>query len=361
MKLVYQPIVDAATERLSGFEALIRWIHPTLGNISPDIFIPIAEEANLIGRIGEWVVRTACAEASDWPDEIRIAVNLSPSQFVDANLPAMIFNALAASGLPAGRLELELTEGVFLNENSVTASTLAALNGMGVHLAMDDFGTGYSSLGYLRRASFSKIKIDRSFVRGVAGRNRDNIEIVRAVVTIAKSLGMITTAEGAETAEEVQALRELGCTQIQGFFYGEPLETEKARKLIASHSNAPRKRDLTPRSARIQILRAAQLRAGRKKYQVLVKNLSAEGAMIQIEEEIKAGTKLILELSGFDPVKGVVRWTQPHKIGIAFDERIDLDNLRQISWLGERRSLERSRKNPECKNKTLVSAKSGKT
>lgn len=345
--LVYQPIVDATTERLTGFEALIRWDHPTLGSISPDMFIPLAEEANLIGRIGEWVVRTACMEAADWPEEIRIAVNLSPSQFVDANLPGMVLNALAASGLTPGRLELELTEGVFLNENNVTASTLAALNGMGVHLAMDDFGTGYSSLGYLRRASFSKIKIDRSFVRGVAGRNRDNVEIVRAVVTIAKSLGMITTAEGAETAEEVQALRELGCTQIQGFFYGEPMEVDKARALIATSSDAPHKRDLTPRKTRIQMLRAADLKVGRKTYQVLVKNLSAEGAMIQIEASIKAGTKVLLELPGFEAVLGVVRWTQPNKIGIAFDQCVDLNNLRQMSWMRERRALDRSRNHAE--------------
>ncbi|MEA3067935.1 MAG: hypothetical protein QOK41_1342, partial [Sphingomonadales bacterium] len=194
----YQPIVHAASEEISGFEALVRWQHPTRGAISPDKFIPLAEEAGLIGKIGEWVLRAALEEAAQWPDHVRVAVNLSPLQFNDPGVAAMVGTHLAETAVRADRLELEITEGVFLAEGDSTDDTFAKLKALGVRLSLDDFGTGYSSLGYLKKAPFDKIKIDQSFVRGAASSTNRNSAIIRAIVTLAESLGMDTTAEGAE-------------------------------------------------------------------------------------------------------------------------------------------------------------------
>ena len=188
LALVYQPVVHAQSEQLSGFEALVRWNHSTRGMISPAMFIPLAEESGLILQIGEWVLRTACMEAAKWPENIRIAVNLSPIQFTDPNLPATIVSALANSQIQPRQLELEITEGVFLVESESTDDMFAKLKSLGVRLALDDFGTGYSSLGYLKKAPFDKIKIDQSFVRGAASKDSRNAAIIRAIVTLAESL-----------------------------------------------------------------------------------------------------------------------------------------------------------------------------
>ncbi|MGB3721264.1 MAG: EAL domain-containing protein [Pacificimonas sp.] len=217
----YQPIVSAETETLVAYEALLRWRHPELGNISPDVFIPLAEDAGLIPEIGGWVLRTACEAALNWDDDVVIAVNVSPLQF-DDSLSARVLNALAATGLPPRRLQLEVTESVFMRGADRTANELARLGAIGVSLALDDFGTGYSSLGYLQRAAFAKIKIDRSFVTQAGEGCRESIAIIRAIIALADSLGMITTAEGIETLEEADLLRTYGCTQFQGYFYGKP-------------------------------------------------------------------------------------------------------------------------------------------
>ncbi|RYG63360.1 bifunctional diguanylate cyclase/phosphodiesterase, partial [bacterium] len=214
--LAYQPVVGTADERIVGFEALVRWDHPTRGPVSPADFIPVAEECGLIEALGEWVLRTACIEAAAWPREVRVAVNVSPIQFANPRLPSLVTSALARAGLPAHRLELEITEGVFLDESSSSDAMFAALKGLGVRLALDDFGTGYSSLGYLRTAPFDKIKIDQSFVRGAAQPGNRNAAIIRAIVTLADTLGMDTTAEGVEIQDEIRLVRELGCSHIQG-------------------------------------------------------------------------------------------------------------------------------------------------
>ena len=204
LQLHYQPVVNAQTEELSGFEALVRWHHPTRGVISPSLFVPLAEECGLILQIGEWVLRTACDEAAKWPEHIRVAVNLSPIQFVDPNLPATVDQrARQLADSTPRQLELEITEGVFLVESESTDDMFAKLKSIGVRLALDDFGTGYSSLGYLKKAPFDKIKIDQSFVRGAAKKDSRNAAIIRAIVTLAESLGMDTTAEGAETHDEL--------------------------------------------------------------------------------------------------------------------------------------------------------------
>jgi len=231
MHLNYQPVVDAGSGALTGFEALLRWTHPEHGSISPAKFVPLAEEARLIAPIGEWVLRTACAEAARWHGNARIAVNVSPEQLHDAGFVAVVAQALQQSGLPAERLELEVTESVFMREGTVAVQVLERVLDLGVRLSLDDFGTGYSSLGYLSRTRFSSIKIDRSFVQSASKGTKEAIAIIRAVVALADSLGMATTAEGVETEDEHQMVQSLGCTKVQGYYFGRPLPVAEARAL----------------------------------------------------------------------------------------------------------------------------------
>ncbi len=222
-ELYYQPVVAAADGTLNGFEGLIRWNNQKLGNVSPGRFIPLAEDSRLISPIGEWVLRTACHEAMKWPSNLKVAVNVSAEQLTDPAFASVVVSALAQSGLPPQRLEIEVTESVFLRDGGGAAQLLDQLIGLGIRLSLDDFGTGYSSLGYLRKTQFSTIKVDRSFVVGAAKGSIESIAIIRAVVALADSLGMSTTAEGAETEVEVDTLRALGCSNIQGYYYGRPM------------------------------------------------------------------------------------------------------------------------------------------
>jgi len=232
-ELFYQPLVDARTERVRGFEALIRWRHPQRGMIAPMEFIPLAEETGLIVPLGEWVLREACQEAAGWPDHLSVAVNLSAAQFKSKQLVPTVVNALATSGVSPARLELEITESVLLHESDGTLATLHQLRDVGIRISLDDFGTGYSSLGYLRKFPFDKIKIDGSFVHDMPGKD-DSLAIIRAVVAIGASLGINTTAEGVETAEQFECLRTEGCTEVQGYLFSPPRPAAEIRKLVAS-------------------------------------------------------------------------------------------------------------------------------
>jgi diguanylate cyclase (GGDEF)-like protein/PAS domain S-box-containing protein len=214
----YQPLIDLVSGRITGFEALVRWPHPDRGMISPAEFIPVAEETGLIAGLGGLMLRRACADAAHWPDDIRVAVNLSPLQFRVGNLLSVVMDALNKSGLPARRLELEITETLLLEKSSEVLATLHALRALGVRISMDDFGTGYSSLSYLRSFPFDKIKIDQSFVRDLAG-NREAQAIVRAIISLGAGLGVTITAEGVETEAELGYLREQGCHEGQGFLF----------------------------------------------------------------------------------------------------------------------------------------------
>ena len=214
----YQPLVDLSTGRITGFEALVRWPHPERGMISPAEFIPVAEETGLINPLGGLMLRRACMDAAQWPDDVRVAVNLSPLQFRVGNLLSLVMDALKHSGLPARRLELEITETLLLEKSSQVLATLHALRALGVRISMDDFGTGYSSLSYLRSFPFDKIKIDQSFVRGL-GANRDAQAIVRSIISLGKGLGVTITAEGVETEAELSCLRAEGCHEGQGFLF----------------------------------------------------------------------------------------------------------------------------------------------
>ena len=229
--LMFQPLVSAKTQNLIGFEALIRWNHPQRGLIPPPVFIPVAEESGLMGVIGEWVIDEACRAIASWPEPITVAINISPKQIVMPSLPNMVSQALSRYRVPGNRLELEVTEGVFLGAENATLDTLKRLRALGVGIALDDFGTGYSSIGYLNKAVFHKLKIDGSFVRE-AGTRPENVAIIQSIVQLAKSFRMNVTAEGVETAEDFERMRDLGVDTIQGYLFGRPLSYDRANQMV---------------------------------------------------------------------------------------------------------------------------------
>ncbi len=239
--VVYQPILNAATRRLEGFEALLRWRHPQRGLISPLDFILLAEETGLIGEIGEFVLREACREAASWPNHLKVAINLSPLQVQKVTLPLTLAKVLEETGLWPHRLELEVTESVLLHDKAENRQTLTNLRAMGARVSLDDFGTGYSSLSYLRSFPFDRIKIDQSFVFTLETKS-ESLAIIRAVTQLAASLGMTTTAEGVETEAQLETLIACGCHSVQGYLFGKPMTAEATASFIASmeaQSGAP--------------------------------------------------------------------------------------------------------------------------
>jgi diguanylate cyclase (GGDEF)-like protein len=234
LEAYYQPVVTLDHDKVSCCEALLRWRHPERGMISPAEFIPIAEDTGLINQIGHWVLHAACAEAAGWPDDVRVAVNVSPVQFTSQTLALNVAAALAASGLAASRLELEITEAVLIRDDEVALEVLHQLRALGVRIALDDFGTGYSSLSYLQRFPFDKIKIDRSFVKDITSAVASS-SIVEAVVNIAAASHMTTTAEGVETEQQKELLRALGCTEMQGYLFSPAIPAVEIRQLLRSH------------------------------------------------------------------------------------------------------------------------------
>jgi predicted signal transduction protein with EAL and GGDEF domain len=228
--LVFQPLINAKTQKLTGFEALIRWNHPQRGNVPPNVFIGVAEESGLMPAIGEFVIDEACRAAATWPEPITVALNISPKQILPG-LPNIVSEAIGRHKLAANRIELEVTEGVFLGDNGSTLDVLKRLRALGVGIALDDFGTGYSSIGYLNKAIFHKLKIDGSFVRE-AGSRPENVAIIQSIVQLAKSFRMSVTAEGVETAEDFERMRELGCDIIQGYLFGRPLVYDRANQMV---------------------------------------------------------------------------------------------------------------------------------
>lgn len=233
LEVYYQPQVDPRTGDFQGAEALVRWNHPEHGMIGPDRFIPLAEEIGLIGAIGEWVLQTACTEATSWPSELSVAVNLSPSQLRDRDLAETVLAILELTGLDAHRLELELTESAIIQDDETTYGNMRTLQAAGVRVSMDDFGTGYSSLSYLRRFPFDKLKIDRSFVQNIPD-DADSVAIVQAVVTLGRKLGMTVTIEGVETAEQQHFAAVEGCTQIQGYRISRPVPAGAIRTMFGA-------------------------------------------------------------------------------------------------------------------------------
>ncbi|HEX8383715.1 MAG TPA: EAL domain-containing protein [Sphingomonas sp.] len=333
LHVAYQPVVCANSTRIVGFEALVRWNHPTRGAVSPAEFIPVAEECGMIEAIGEWVLRSATRDAATWGPDIRLAVNVSPIQFSNPALPSIVMSALAGSGVAPGRLELEITESVFLTDSAASDRMFAALKGVGVRLALDDFGTGYSSLGYLRSAPFDKIKIDQSFVRGAAMAGSRNAAIIQAIVTLATALGMETTAEGVEVQDEIELVRNLGCSHIQGYVYGRPMRQDQVLELVAAdggHASAAGFKISRP--PRVRMFRQVRLEIGSGSVTVRIRNLSATGAMVDNIDltGCPIGTPLRIELVEDQMVDGHLRWVGDGRAGIGFVESFNPDRLSAI-------------------------------
>lgn len=334
LRLVYQPIVSTRDAMIVGYEALLRWNHPVQGHIPPSQFIPVAEDCGLIEQIGEWVMRTACIEAAGWPQDVRVAVNVSSIQFAKPHLPALVAQALAQSGLAASRLELEITESVFLNDNQESHHQFAALKALGVRLALDDFGTGYSSLGYLRHAPFDKIKIDQSFVRGAGKAGSRNAAIIRAIVTMADTLGMETTAEGVEIQDEIDLIRNLGCSHIQGFVYGKPMEASDVPQSMREHDGYAAPVGLNSiRRPRVKILRAAQILSDDATIDVRIRDLSTAGVMIEglPPAYVVGGAAVGIRIGGDAPLRCYIRWEREGRVGLAFATPLSEDH----PWLDQ--------------------------
>ncbi len=237
LSLAYQPVVSTVSGSIIGCEALLRWNHPQRGNVPPGDFIPVAEEAGLIGEIGAWVIHTACRVAAAWPPEIKVAVNMSPAQFKCGDVADLVTGALAASGLPAHRLAIEITESALLQDDEEVLGVLAYLRSLGIVVLLDDFGTGYSSLSYLRRFPFDGLKIDKSFIRDAAERS-NCVAIVQAIVNMAGSLGMGTVAEGVETEADLAMVRAAGCSHAQGYLISRPMPPEQLAVVLEKQSVA---------------------------------------------------------------------------------------------------------------------------
>ncbi len=231
-ELFYQPVMTLEDDTICGFEALLRWNHPTRGRVSPATFIPLAEETGLIIGLGEWVLRQACAEAAKWPGDLKIAINLSPVQFRSKTLVATVMSAIANAGISSNRVELEITEAILLQNSEATIITLHQLHSLGVCISMDDFGTGYSSLSYLQSFPFDKIKIDQSFTRQI-DRNSDTLAIIRAVSGLGISLGMTITVEGVETKEQLELIRAEGCNEVQGYLFSTPQPASEVPRMLS--------------------------------------------------------------------------------------------------------------------------------
>ena len=326
LSLYYQPQVSTDTETVTGVEALIRWNHPKRGPISPALFIPIAEEANLIDNLGAWIIRKACEDAALWPGNMRVAVNISPIQFANPALPAIVTSALASSELLPGRLELELTEGVFLAEGDETDEMFAKLKTLGVRLALDDFGTGYSSLSYLKTAPFDKIKIDQSFVRDATQPGSRNRAIIAAIVALAGALEMETTAEGIETLDQLELMRKLGVSHIQGYVYSKAISNETLHEKLEDG-----KWGISPsgparhRSHRRSMFRKAAAILDGHYHPVLVRNLSETGALIEGLSEMAIGTPIILDLGDGQLETATVRRKLGNAHGIEFGKMLVSD------------------------------------
>ena len=326
LTLAYQPVVTTTGARIVGYEALLRWNHPVHGPISPADFVPIAEESGLIEALGEWVLRTAVQDASSWPHDIRVAVNVSPIQFANPRLASIVTNALAMSGLAPERLELEITEGVFLDETTHSDRMFQMLKGIGVRLALDDFGTGYSSLGYLKSAPFDKIKIDQSFVRGAIMPGNRNAAIIRAIVTLADVLGMETTAEGVEQQDEIDFVRDLGCSHIQGFVYGRPVPL--AEVMVQLSGLDPIAKPIghkVSRPHRDKVIQAARIKLGDISEDVVIRDISLNGAMIEGygQAGLAIGMDVLIELLDGEVRAANVRWVDGVKAGVHFPRPLE--------------------------------------
>jgi len=318
--LQYQPIVDVASNKVVCLEALMRWHHPEIGDIPPSVFIPIAEETNQIGPLGDWALRHACEDAARWPGNVRVAVNVSAPQFSNPAFPSIVAQALANSGLAAEMLELEVTESIFLADDEAIEQMFKSLKILGCRLSLDDFGTGYSSLGYLKKADFDKIKIDQGFIRGVTEPGSRNVAIIRSIVNLAQGLAMDTTAEGIEALDELEVMRDLGVKTIQGFVYSRSVNFDEVVEAMASDDwiiepVGPSKF----RPERMTMLRKVGLIHEDHRYETTMRNLSRTGCLIEGLLEVPLGTHFVVDFGQGQLAVGVVRRSAGTLLGLEFE------------------------------------------
>ena len=323
LSLNYQPIVSAANNTVLGLEAVMRWNHSEYGMLSPDLFIPIAEDSKLIVGLGEWALRHACDQVQRLPGNLRIAVNVSPTQFSNPGFPAVVASVLASSGIDPDRLELELTETVFLNESGANERAFADLKALGVRLVLDDFGTGYASLGYLRKAPFDKIKIDKTFITGATDASNRNAAIITAIVSLTDALDLETTAEGVEAMDELELLRKLGVKTIQGFLYSRPLPFDQIAEAMASGQWVIAPTGPThQRSDRRTIFRKVGVIHEDFRYDVTMRNVSRSGAMIEGLVDIPLGTQFVVDFGEGQLAIGIVRRSHGSVQGLEFEIKL---------------------------------------
>ena len=320
LELHYQPVVRAEDNMVVTFEALMRWEHPERGPISPDVFVPIAEESDLINQIGAWALNKACSDAMAWPKSVRVAVNVSAAQFAHSDLIDTVTHALESSGLAPDRLELELTESVFMGDGETIDDIFRALKDLGIRLALDDFGTGYSSLSYLRSAPFDKIKVDRTFVDSCTQKDQNSAKIIAAIIGLSEALGMETTVEGVEAFDQLEVVRGMNARYIQGWIYAKAMRQETVLERMASgdlriQPDGP----LRHRPERRSVFRRIGVIHDDHRYEALMRNLSKTGALIDGLLGVPEGTGLVLDLTGGQLVVCTVARVQDAMIAVEFE------------------------------------------
>jgi diguanylate cyclase (GGDEF)-like protein len=320
LELHYQPVVRTEDHIVVGFEALARWEHPERGHVGPDVFIPIAEESNLINELGEWALHRACSDATQWPETVRVAVNVSARQFTNPAFVKIVADALAATGLEPGRLELELTETIFMGDSEETDETFRTLKKLGVRLALDDFGTGYSSLSYLRSAPFDKIKVDRTFVDSCTQKGQNSAKIIAAIIGLSDALGMETTVEGVEAFDQYHLVCAKGARFIQGWIYSRALPLQQILDNIATTNfRIEPAGPARHRSERRSMFRRIGVIHEDHRYEALMRELSKTGASIEGLLGVPLGTGLVLDLGGGQLVVCMVTRSHEGMIAVEFE------------------------------------------
>ena len=326
LSMVYQPVVRTEDHAVVGFEALMRWEHPQRGAIPPSVFIPVAEDSGMILPLGVWALRQAACDAARWPYPLRIAVNVSAVQFAHQDFPGVVADVLAETGLEPDRLELELTESVFMGDGEVTDGAFKALKHLGVRLALDDFGTGYSSLSYLRAAPFDKLKVDRSFVDSCTLSDQNSAKIIAAIIGLADALGMETTVEGVEAFDQRDVVCAKGARLIQGFLYSPPLEqTVLLERMAAGALRIPPEGPERHRPERRSVYRRIGVIHEDHRYEALLRNLSATGARIEGLVGVPVGTSLVLDLGAGQLAVVTVSRSEDASIGVEFESTLVSD------------------------------------
>ena len=320
LALHYQPVVRTRDNAVVGFEALMRWDHPDRGSVSPGVFIPVAESSELINHLGHWALRRACEDALQWPSTVRVAVNVSAKQFVSKGFVAQVTSVLAETGIDPDRLELELTESVFMGDSEETDATFKALKALGLRIALDDFGTGYSSLSYLRSAPFDKIKVDKSFVDTCTQKNENSAKIIAAIIGLSKALGMDTTVEGVEAFDQFDLVCGKGAEYIQGWIYSKAVPQADLLATIAAgeYKIEPSGPD-TYRPERRSVFRRIGVIHEDHRYEAVMRDLSKTGARIEGLLGVPVGTGLVLDLGAGQLAVSEVRHVQDIVIGVEFE------------------------------------------